>query len=163
TALYEPRERLEQGLVERALDEVIAHHDVLRCAFDRGRLTAAPTSARPRLAVFDLRSAPAADRASELQRRSAELQASLSAESGAPYAFALFDLGDSQRLLLVLHHLVGDDASLAILREDFEAAYRAAREGRAPELARPATDFAAWARRLHARAQSAEARVELAY
>ncbi|WP_241845396.1 non-ribosomal peptide synthetase [Streptomyces silvensis] len=62
--------------------------------------------------------------------------------------------GEEHTLLLVLHHIAGDEASLAPLLKDLALAHAARSEGRAPALTPPAVDYAdytLWQRRVVAR------------
>ncbi|MDF5813224.1 condensation domain-containing protein [Pseudomonas aeruginosa] len=60
---------------------------------------------------------------------------------------ATFDDG-SQRLLLVIHHLVVDGVSWRILFEDLQTAYRQLLVGQAVELPAKTSAFRDWAERL---------------
>jgi amino acid adenylation domain-containing protein/non-ribosomal peptide synthase protein (TIGR01720 family) len=149
----------QPSAVEGALDALLAHHDALRLRFARGddgwRSWLAEPSGPAPLETVDLSGiadvaleaavAPHADRA----------HASLSLEHGLVRAVFL-DLGGGRapRLLLVIHHLVVDAVSWAVMMEDLETAVRHISTGAAPILPPKTTSFRAWAERLaeHARA-----------
>ncbi|MCR3840964.1 condensation domain-containing protein, partial [Pseudomonas aeruginosa] len=75
---------------------------------------------------------------------------------------ATFDDG-SQRLLLVIHHLVVDGVSWRILFEDLQTAYRQLLAGQAVELPAKTSAFRDWAERLQAFAGDGGLDGELAY
>ncbi|MGK9020650.1 condensation domain-containing protein, partial [Pseudomonas aeruginosa] len=144
--LLEAREPLDARLLEQALRGVLAHHDALGPVLRPrgGRLDGAPPGCgrgRPAL----LRVARVADLAA-LRALANEVQRSLDLADG-PLLRALlatFDDG-SQRLLLVIHHLVVDGVSWRILFEDLQTAYRQLLAGQAVELPAKTSAFRDWA------------------
>ncbi|MGK8981049.1 non-ribosomal peptide synthase/polyketide synthase [Pseudomonas aeruginosa] len=162
--LLEAREPLDARLLEQALRGVLAHHDALRLSFAR---EAAGWTARHRGveegAAALLRVARVADLAA-LRALADEVQRSLDLADG-PLLRALlatFDDG-SQRLLLVIHHLVVDGVSWRILFEDLQTAYRQLLAGQAVELPAKTSAFRDWAERLQAFAGDGGLDGELAY
>ncbi|MBF2936489.1 non-ribosomal peptide synthetase, partial [Pseudomonas aeruginosa] len=110
-----------------------------------------------------LRVARVADLAA-LRALADEVQRSLDLADG-PLLRALlatFDDG-SQRLLLVIHHLVVDGVSWRILFEDLQTAYRQLLAGQAVELPAKTSAFRDWAERLQAFAGDGGLDGELAY
>ncbi|HCF9838960.1 TPA: non-ribosomal peptide synthase/polyketide synthase [Pseudomonas aeruginosa] len=164
SVLLEAREPLDARLLEQALRGVLAHHDALRLSFTR---EAAGWTARHRGveegAAALLRVARVADLAA-LRALADEVQRSLDLADG-PLLRALlatFDDG-SQRLLLVIHHLVVDGVSWRILFEDLQTAYRQLLAGQAVELPAKTSAFRDWAERLQAFAGDGGLDGELAY
>ncbi|ENC9778042.1 TPA: non-ribosomal peptide synthase/polyketide synthase [Pseudomonas aeruginosa] len=164
SVLLEAREQLDARLLEQALRGVLAHHDALRLSFTR---EAAGWTARHRGveegAAALLRVARVADLAA-LRALADEVQRSLDLADG-PLLRALlatFDDG-SQRLLLVIHHLVVDGVSWRILFEDLQTAYRQLLAGQAVELPAKTSAFRDWAERLQAFAGDGGLDGELAY
>ncbi|HDY6338887.1 TPA: non-ribosomal peptide synthase/polyketide synthase [Pseudomonas aeruginosa] len=164
SVLLEAREPLDARLLEQALRGVLAHHDALRLSFAR---EAAGWTARHRGveegAAALLRVARVADLAA-LRALADEVQRSLDLADG-PLLRALlatFDDG-SQRLLLVIHHLVVDGVSWRILFEDLQTAYRQLLAGQAVELPAKTSAFRDWAERLQAFAGDGGLDGELAY
>ncbi|HLL47246.1 MAG TPA: condensation domain-containing protein, partial [Longimicrobiaceae bacterium] len=116
------------GVLERAVGELLRHHDALRLRFTRDgggwrQETAAVDGAVPFERV-ELSGATDAERAAEIERLSARAQASLDLEAGPLLRAVHFDLGADRpgRLLLVVHHLAVDGVSWRILAEDLERA-----------------------------------------
>ncbi|MBN5518265.1 amino acid adenylation domain-containing protein, partial [Pseudomonas aeruginosa] len=164
SVLLEAREPLDARHLEQALRGVLAHHDALRLSFTR---EAAGWTARHRGveegAAALLRVARVADLAA-LRALADEVQRSLDLADG-PLLRALlatFDDG-SQRLLLVIHHLVVDGVSWRILFEDLQTAYRQLLAGQAVELPAKTSAFRDWAERLRTFAGDGGLDGELAY
>ncbi|WCY20381.1 non-ribosomal peptide synthase/polyketide synthase [Pseudomonas aeruginosa] len=164
SVLLEARELLDARHLEQALRGMLAHHDALRLSFTR---EAAGWTARHRGveegAAALLRVARVADLAA-LRALADEVQRSLDLADG-PLLRALlatFDDG-SQRLLLVIHHLVVDGVSWRILFEDLQTAYRQLLAGQAVELPAKTSAFRDWAERLRAFAGDGGLDGELAY
>ncbi|WP_257168771.1 non-ribosomal peptide synthetase [Bradyrhizobium sp. SRS-191] len=163
---------LTAELVMSALDALLRQHDALRLRFVRGdhgwqqshdERQAALQSAALFEAV-DLSGLDEAVQAPALRRHAERLQASLDLAQGPVLRAALFDLGgDSQRLLLIAHHLVVDGVSWRILLEDFGTALSASQRGEPVRLPPKTTSFRHWAERLTAHARSDAARQELSY
>ncbi|SEN21075.1 non-ribosomal peptide synthase domain TIGR01720/amino acid adenylation domain-containing protein [Paracoccus alcaliphilus] len=121
---------LDADALQAALNDVIARHEALRTRF--------PAADTPRQEVLD-------HAALTLRRRDVtegELDAALAEGAaqvldladGLPLAATLFRLGDQDHvLLLVIHHIAGDGASMAPLATDLSAAYAARLADRAPD------------------------------
>ncbi|WP_036263202.1 condensation domain-containing protein, partial [Methylocapsa aurea] len=160
SVLLAPRHALDPGILEQALWHVIGHHDASRLRFVETKegwrqhhIAAGPHVSQPGgelLRRVDLRSVPAAAREEALAAAASALQASLHITAGPLLRAAWFDLGGSQRLLIVAHHLAVDGVSWRVLLEDVESACRqlAADPGRPPSLPPKTTSFKRWAERL---------------
>ena len=63
----------------------------------------------------------------------------------------MFDMGigETGRLLIIIHHLAVDALSWPILLQDFEAAYSQLKRGAAVKLPCKTTSIKQWADRLH--------------
>ncbi|MFJ5266744.1 amino acid adenylation domain-containing protein [Streptomyces sp. NPDC088387] len=138
---------LDRDALRAALGDVARRHDILRTTFVRAGgglrqhvLDADDTTARPE---------PALTAVTET-----ELPGELAAHTAGGFDLArevpwkqhLFALGDTDHvLLLTVHRIAADDASLDILVRDLAAAYGARREGRAPERAPLPLQFADYA------------------
>ncbi|MDQ0703453.1 amino acid adenylation domain-containing protein/non-ribosomal peptide synthase protein (TIGR01720 family) [Pseudomonas sp. W3I7] len=153
--LLTPRQTLQGDRLEAALQGLIAHHDVLRLNFIQH-----PEGWKAEHAAGGspvLWQATVAD-ASELTALCEKAQRSLDLQHGPLLRAVLAELADgSQRLLLVMHHLVVDGVSWRVFLEDLQALYR--------EQTLPAktSSFKAWAERLQAHARSAAMASEQAF
>ena len=163
--LAAPGKAWDGEVLERALRELVIHHDALRLAFDAG-------SARYR----DLAEVQAAweqagilwqaelDGPEALEALGEEAQRSLNLAGGPLLRALLATLADgSQRLLLVIHHLVVDGVSWRILLEDLESAYRQLAAGQPPRLPARTSSLQAWALCLAEHAGSGALAQELDY
>ncbi|HEX5715638.1 MAG TPA: condensation domain-containing protein, partial [Thermoanaerobaculia bacterium] len=170
SAFFAVRERLDPARVERAVHELLRHHDALRLRFERqgggwSQLNAGLDGSVPvPVTVLDLSALPAAVRAGAIEAAAAGAQRSLDLSRGPLLRVALFDLGagESGRLLLAVHHLAVDAVSWRVLFEDFQAAYDLAGRG---EVRLPAktTSFRQWGERLLEHARSGALREEASY
>ncbi|MBJ2179845.1 non-ribosomal peptide synthase/polyketide synthase [Pseudomonas veronii] len=149
-----PREALEPARLDAALTQVINHHDALRLRFVEQAEGWQQTHAAP-IAAPGLWQSRASDD-TELAALCEAAQRSLDLEQGPLLRAALVSMADgTQRLLLVVHHLVVDGVSWRILLEDLQQAY-----GAAPLPAKTCA-YQVWARQLQAHAQTLDA--QLAY
>ncbi|MCC6858504.1 MAG: amino acid adenylation domain-containing protein [Bryobacterales bacterium] len=145
---------LHVAALERALNEVVRRHEILRTTFQaadgRPVQVIAPrfTLALP---VTDLRGLREAEREAEAQRLAVEEARQPFDLSRGPLIRArLVRLADQDHLvLLVMHHIVSDAWSTRIAMQETAALYDAYSAGRASPLPEPAlqyADFAAWQR-----------------
>ncbi|WLH81392.1 non-ribosomal peptide synthase/polyketide synthase [Pseudomonas sp. FP2335] len=152
--LLTPREALEPARLGAALIQVINHHDALRLRFTQQADAWQQAHAEP---VTD---APLWQRhahtEAELTALCNDAQRSLDLQHGPLLRAALVTLADgTQRLLLVVHHLVIDGVSWRVLLEDLQQAYRQA------ALPAKTSAYQTWAQRLQAHAHHLDA--QLAY
>ncbi|WP_053213533.1 non-ribosomal peptide synthase/polyketide synthase [Pseudomonas sp. Q12-87] len=157
------------GHLEQALKALVAHHDALRLAFKRedGTWVARHQTLAEQQAAWQrsplLWTAEVAD-AQALERLAEQAQRSLAPESGTLLRGVLANLADgSQRLLLVIHHLVVDGVSWRILLEDLQQAYEQVHAGQAVNLPAKTHSTQAWAQRLQNHAGSAALQGQMAY
>ncbi|MBV9110939.1 MAG: non-ribosomal peptide synthetase, partial [Gemmatimonadetes bacterium] len=167
-AAYATRAPLDAEVLARACAAVVAHHDALRMRYLRGEdgaWTQANADAGDPVpfAHLDLRGVPAAEREAAFTARVAELQRSLDLAAGPLVRFALVEMGDEQRFVLVSHHLVMDAVSLSLVAGDVEAAYRRLAAGEDAGLPRKSTSFRQWATRLAEHARTGEVRAQAPY
>lgn len=148
------RGSLDIPALERALNEIVRRHAVLRTTFpatdDAPRQIAAPELTL-RLPVADLSALPEPARAAEVERRIAgDALAPFDLATGPLLRASILRLGaDDHVLLLNLHHIVADGWSLGLLFKEWSALYAAFREGKPSPLAPLPIqygDFAAWQR-----------------
>ncbi|EOY4878377.1 non-ribosomal peptide synthase/polyketide synthase [Pseudomonas aeruginosa] len=153
SVLLEPGQALDGTLLETALQALLAHHDALRLGFrlEDGTWCAEHRAVEAGEALLWQQSV--AD-GQALEALAEQAQRSLDLGSGPLLRALLATLGDgSQRLLLVIHHLVVDGVSWRILLEDLQTAYRQLQAGQAVALPAKTSAFKAWAERLQAHAR----------
>jgi amino acid adenylation domain-containing protein/non-ribosomal peptide synthase protein (TIGR01720 family) len=155
--------------LERALGQIVVHHDALRLQFARSATGWEQFNAGPERGVsllrVDLSGLPAAEQPLALEQTAAQVQASLDLAHPPRLAAALFDLGHGQprRLLIAINYPAIDGVSWRILLEDLQSAYRQAGSGSAVQLPLKTTSYQRWAERLAGHARSEELRRELGY
>ncbi|WP_373874157.1 amino acid adenylation domain-containing protein [Pseudomonas rhodesiae] len=143
--LLTPRQPLQAARLEAALQALMLHHDVLRLRFSQHGSAWKAVHAEPASGLLWHATVPDTQ---ALTARCEEAQRSL-ALNGPLLRVLLADLLDgSQRLLLVMHHLVVDGVSWRVVLEDLQSLYR--------QHALPAktTSFKAWAERVQGYAHS---------
>ncbi|HPL28580.1 MAG TPA: amino acid adenylation domain-containing protein, partial [Anaerolineae bacterium] len=148
------RGALDEGVLQRCLDEIARRHEVLRTSFPtvdgRPRLHIEPLASIP-LAVADLTRLPQGRREAELERLSAEeAQRPFDLARGPLTRATLLRLGpEDHAFLLTMHHMVSDGWSMGVLLRELGALYPAFCAGEPSPLAEPAiqyADFAHWQR-----------------
>ena len=134
---------LDTGTLTAALSDVVARHEALRTNFVEHEGVPYQLVHPPRkveLAVAEIPGSGVDETIAGLRRHVFAL------ESESLIRPTLLALGsDSHVLLLLIHHIVTDHASLGILFEDLISAYRARLEGHAPRWATPPLQFADYA------------------
>ena len=152
-------------LLEQALRGLLSHHDALRLAFrDAGTYFQSLAETDAAYGPSGCLSVVSLADASELERVGTVAQRSLDLARGVLLRAVLADLADgSQRLVLVIHHLVVDGVSWRILLEDLQLAYRQLEAGQPLCLPPKTSSFQDWSRQLQDAAGSAAIAGELAY
>ncbi len=158
--LFRAARPLEARALERAVNRLLAHHDALRLRFAGRegvpRAENAAPDGRTHLTRIDLAAVAEDRRRAVLEQAADQLQGGLSLEAGPLLRVGHFVRGEgrSERLLVVVHHLVTDGVSWRVLLQDLQELL--AQAGRGEPLALPpkTTSFQRWARRLaeHTRA-----------
>jgi non-ribosomal peptide synthase protein (TIGR01720 family) len=167
--LFEVAEKMDRGLLERALKEVGRQHDALRLRYVREskgwRQFYAPPEERPPLRWMNLTELGEAEWQRNIETVAASAQVSLNLEDGPLWSVVYFDLGSSRpgRLLFVVHHLAVDGISWRPLLEDLESAYQQFKAGRPVELSAKTTSYKAWAEKLRGFAGEQTLQDELSY
>ncbi|WP_434300845.1 amino acid adenylation domain-containing protein [Corallococcus exiguus] len=156
--LLEVARALDAAVLEKALNEVVKHHDALRMRFEQAdgewkqRNAGVDEAGALKLEQVDLRGAQ--DVAAQLEQVATQVQGSLDLEKGPLVKAVLFELGEKgRRLLVVVHHLVVDGVSWRVVVEDVERACEQV------ELGPKSASYQQWARRLKEYAGQVEGEV----
>ncbi len=145
---------LDVGALRRALNRIVARHEVLRvvCTDVDGNPAQRPIEATLALTEEDLSDLPPAVREARTRERAAAESDRPFDLSAPPYARAtLLRLGSGDHVLLfTMHHIISDQWSLGILANELTGFY--AEEAGGPAAALPALeiqygDYAAWQQR----------------
>ncbi|HEU5229912.1 MAG TPA: amino acid adenylation domain-containing protein, partial [Ktedonobacteraceae bacterium] len=165
--LLEVHQPLNLTVLEQAAQTLLVHHDILRLRVRKGEagwllINNGPDEVAACMCI-DLTSLPLSAQSRAIETEAARLQASLDLAHGPLVRWALFKtaIGEADRLLIVMHHLLVDIVSWKILLEDLQTAYKQARDGLAMQLAPKTTSYQEWARQLMLYATSARIRREL--
>ncbi|MFJ4153182.1 amino acid adenylation domain-containing protein, partial [Pseudomonas sp. NPDC089752] len=165
SVLLKAERRLESALLEQVLQALVAHHDALRLGFSEqaeGWQAQHRSIAEQRRQPL-LQTAQATD-GDALEVLAEQVQRSLDLAHGPLLKALLVDLDDgSQRLLLVIHHLVVDGVSWRVLFEDVQNAYQQLERGEPLALPAKTSAFKAWGEHLQAYAGEPARQQELAY
>lgn len=146
------RGELNAAALERALQELVQRHEILRTVFVSENDQPLQVVREPQpfqLAIVDLQSVPAAEREARAQQLAdAESATPFDLTTGPLFRAQLLRLGSEEHwLLLNGHHIVTDGWSSAVIQREISEAYGAFVAGRQPQLpVLPVQygDFAAW-------------------
>ncbi|MFP5263069.1 MAG: amino acid adenylation domain-containing protein [Blastocatellia bacterium] len=159
---------IRPGSWERAILELIAHHDALRLRFRRAVTGWVQTQVSdPGPAFFnyvDLTQAPLEAQEHLLEQAVANTHAGLDLSQGPLLRATLIDLGSAKgtRLLLAAHHLIMDGVSWRILLDDLNLACEQIERGDPVRLPPKTTSFQQWAETLAQLARQSDVETEVA-
>ena len=165
SVMLKPAQPLDAQALEQALDALVVHHDSLRLDFveQAQGWTAQYRDVATQAGETILWQVEVADLAA-LETLGNKAQRSLQLSDGSLIRAVLANLADgTQRLLLVVHHLVVDGVSWRILFEDLQRAYRQILSGAAVQLPAKTSAVKAWTEALQDYAASAPLQAELGF
>lgn len=172
--LLTPAARLDSEILEKSLWLLLQHHFVFHLRFDQREgkwiqkcVEVAALSIKDTAVcrVIELGEGDEEQWAGEIKRIADEAQAGVNIETGPIWQMVLFNCGRSrsQRLLLVIHHLLVDTVSWGILLNDLKTAYHRLSQGLPAELPPVTNSFQKWAVALQAIAASGKSKGNLDY
>jgi hypothetical protein len=146
--------RLDIAVMQRAIDEIVRRHEILRATFavvDGSPVMVIAPQLQLFLRVEDLMSLPASERLQEAMRRVNLASGEAFDLSRGPLArVGLLRLGEQDHVLYInLHHAITDRWSATIVEEELAALYDAFSKGEPSPLSEMPIqfpDFAAWQR-----------------
>jgi amino acid adenylation domain-containing protein len=159
---------VDPDALQRAIDAIVERHEILRTRFEMRQdqpVQVVEPSLHIPIAFIDLSDLPAAKRAAEVERLTAEqgLEA-FELERGPLLRFTLVRLGPREHVFIQsIHHILTDGWSLRVFHSELSELYVAFATGREPNL--PALpiqygDFAVWQR---SEERQAEIDLQVAY
>lgn len=167
--LLRPERPVDFSLLTRAVGEITKHHDGLRLRFttDEGghhQRCAAPemTDAAP-CDLVDLQGMSPCDQRRRLEEHAASAQATLDLQRGPLLRVVLYEMGDQQRVLVVVHHLAVDMVSWQVLLEDLWRSYEQLLRGEQVKLGEKSTSYKEWSEKLEQLAQQTGLEQETGY
>ncbi|MEK1836200.1 MAG: condensation domain-containing protein, partial [Pseudomonas sp.] len=162
SVMLQPQIPLDATHLNNALAALIEQHDALSLSFQTSGETWQATFQAQR--HTDLLWVRALDDLADLPALATQAQRSLDLQQGRLVRAVLVNLPDAtQRLLLVIHHLVVDGVSWRVLLEDLQQAYTALAAGKAIVLPGKSSSLQAWAQHLHRYGQSDALKAERDY
>lgn len=164
--LLKTTKRIDETIVTKCLEALVSHHDALRMQYrwENGEWVQenkAATQGCFKTHVYDLTEAENPEL--ELKEIGEQLQGQLNLENGPLMQVAHVKLKESDRLGLIVHHLVMDGVSWRILMEDFMYLYDAYSNGRVPKLPLKTSSYQEWASALVTYAKSTSLLEEQSY
>ncbi|SOD42119.1 non-ribosomal peptide synthetase [Nitrosovibrio sp. Nv4] len=149
-ALLKSREPLDPVNLAQALEAVVHHHEALRFRYVKNA-SGDWQQFCGKSVPGDLLRVRKAGTEKELEALCNEAQRSLNLAEGLLLRALLVHMADgSQRLLLVIHHLVIDGVSWRVLLEDLQSVYSQARGSNPITLPEKTESYEDWTRRLQA-------------
>ncbi|WP_242577726.1 condensation domain-containing protein [Chroococcus sp. FPU101] len=149
--LLEVQQKLNPTLIEQAIQKLIEHHDALRLKFEQTETGWQQNIARLGQTIpvtfHDLSEISNID--TEIEKIANQLQASFNLSVEPLIRIAFFNLGENRtdRLLIIIHHLIIDGVSWRILLEDLQNAYHQLTQGKTVQLPPKTTSFKEWSKR----------------
>ncbi len=159
-------EPLDKDEIFAVFSKLMDHHDALRMVFRRGDGGIVQENLGPGEVSIEIDEQDltlASDPEAMLLLYSDRLQASIDLEAGPLLKLGLYHLGDSDRLLIVIHHLVTDGVSWRILFEDMGRLFAQHRDRKPLALPPKSDSFRVWANSLNEYARSEELLAEIPY
>jgi amino acid adenylation domain-containing protein/non-ribosomal peptide synthase protein (TIGR01720 family) len=154
SVLVELGGEVDEQSLERALEELLVHHDALRMRFDqvgeRWQQDNTPPGQTAVLRVVTLPDLAGDDQTAAMEKAANDIHASFDLREPPLLRAVLFlpGAGRACYLFLAAHHLVIDAVSWRILLEDLETTYQQARCGESLRLDAKTTSFRDWSNRL---------------
>lgn len=168
--LFKAQQDINPYFLNKAIHHLLVHHDALRLRFFQTELgwqqLIAEAETNPVFCYVDLSSLSSEiEQHQTIEAVAAELYTSLNFSTGPLLRFALFNLGsqNSNRLLIIIHHLVCDAISRSFLLEDLQTAYQQCSHGQVVQLPPKTTSLKYWAERLTEYAKSDNLNKEYIY
>ena len=169
TLLLEIPQPLKKSLLEKAIRQVLIHHDALRLRFTLNesgwqQVIAAPDETVP-FSWVNLSKLPTDEHEAAIHAAVSKLQANLNLSKGPLLQIVLIDLGLEAKnfLLIIIHYLVIDRISWQILLEHLELAYHQLSQKKPAQLPPKTTSYKYWANRLTEYVQSDRLQQELPF
>ena len=138
--------RLDRVLLQRAFNEVVRRHEILRATFaeeNNGLVQLISPALEIKIVHQDLRALPAPQRDAEMEAISTlEAKRGFDLAHGPLLRVGLLQMEDQRHVLtLTLHHIVIDGWSVSLLMEELQAIYTAYAAGQESPLPEPAIQF----------------------
>ncbi|MCC5648069.1 amino acid adenylation domain-containing protein [Nostoc sp. CHAB 5824] len=167
--LLEVQQIPDLTLLEKAVQQLLIHHDALRIRFVKGesdwlQVITSPDNLIVPFTKRDLSALSDKEQEPAIEAVVAEMKTSLNCSEGSLLRIVFLNLGSHKpsRLLLLIHQLIIDGVSWRILLEDLQTAYQQLKRNETIQLPSKTTSFKYWAERLTEYAKLESLRQELA-
>ena len=140
-------ERLDSTVLQKSLEQVLVHHDMLRSTYDQqdGQwVQTIQPHCEAELQVEDLRKLGYSE--ARVEELATSLQSSIDLQAGPLVKALLVQTPTGDELILIIHHLVVDGVSWRILLEDLDHAYTQIMVGDSVKFPKKTAPFALWAK-----------------
>jgi amino acid adenylation domain-containing protein/non-ribosomal peptide synthase protein (TIGR01720 family) len=160
-------DQIKPDLLKTAISKLIYHHDALRLRFttqdQQWQQYNSDNCEAFSFEVVNLSQLSQDEQLTNIENIANQKQRSLNLEKGLLTAVVLFQLGQVNKLLIIIHHLAIDGISWRILLEDLATAYQQLQQGKTLELPPKTSSFKDWAATLENYAQQPELKTNLDY
>jgi amino acid adenylation domain-containing protein/non-ribosomal peptide synthase protein (TIGR01720 family) len=150
---FNSKEKLNEEDIKTVFFKIVEHHDMLRAIFKaEGNTIVQEIQDMPSsidLEVFELAGLPQEEQLAFFEENSWRIQGSITLDKGLPIKLGLFRMGDEDRLLVVIHHLVTDGFSWRIIFEDIGILFNQLKDGQALHLPLKTDSYKAWTDKLY--------------
>ncbi len=155
----------ELDALQEALNLLTDHHDALRLAYTFDKYGVRQENAQPGQYIdiksFDFTNTPGPMR--WFTETVSSLQAGIDLSGGPMLCAAHFKLPEDERFVVIVHHLLADELSAGIIKEDFNTLLQQQATGEAMRLPHKTVSFQSWSRQLQKFAQSPELLFSIAH
>ena len=169
SVLFKVSKDLDVEALEKVMNKLVRHHDMLRSSYTQEdgqwKQTIAENAPSVKIECFDFSCNSKEEQAAGIEEITQKLQQSMNITEGKLIAAAHFKLDDTDtdRLFIVIHHLVTDGVSWRIFMEDLMEGYSTLKSEGKISLPAKTTSFAYWMKRLTQYAQTEESLEEVSY
>jgi amino acid adenylation domain-containing protein/non-ribosomal peptide synthase protein (TIGR01720 family) len=165
--LLEVPNNLQPDLLKQTISKLLYHHDALRLRFiqkgEKWQQNHSDDCNSFAFELVDLSHLYCDEQVTTLAEISEVQQRTLKIDQGPLMAVVFFKLGDSGRLLIVIHHLAVDGVSWRIILEDLATIYQQLESQDSQELPPKTSSFKTWAEELQNYAQTPEFNTQFKY
>jgi amino acid adenylation domain-containing protein/non-ribosomal peptide synthase protein (TIGR01720 family) len=158
--------RFDPAALRRALEAVVAHHDMLRARYpvpgEAGEIRPAGIGGGE-LVRFDRVALAGEPDLAAVEARNTAVQAGFDPAGGPLLAAVLYQASDADHLLVCAHHLVIDAVSWRVVLGDLAAAYEQAVAGREVALEPKTASYRDWVAALEGYTASPRAEAQVPY
>ena len=165
--LLEVPNNLQPDLLKQTISKLLYHHDALRLRFiqkgEKWQQNHSDDCNSFAFELVDLSHLYCDEQVTTLAEISEVQQRTLKIDQGPLMAVVFFKLGDSGRLLIVIHHLAVDGVSWRIILEDLATIYQQLESQDSQELPPKTSSFKTWAEELQNYAKTPEFYAQFKY